>query len=219
MHNVVNNLKDIENQLNLSLSSENISLPKIIAVSKTFPITKIMPLIQEGHIHYGENKIQEAVEKWPEVKEKFSEIKLHMLGKVQTNKVKFLIPLFDYIHSLDNLKLAEKISNEQEKKNKKIKIFIQVNIGNEQQKNGIDINDLGNFYNECTKNMNLDIVGLMCLPPQFDRPQKYFKKMSDLKNKLNLKELSMGMSNDYLEAAKSSSTFLRIGSKIFGARS
>ena len=219
MHNVVNNLKDIENQLNLSLSSENISLPKIIAVSKTFPITKIMPLIQEGHIHYGENKIQEAVEKWPEVKEKFSEIKLHMLGKVQTNKVKFLIPLFDYIHSLDNLKLAEKISNEQEKKNKKIKIFIQVNIGNEQQKNGIDINDLGNFYNECTKNMNLDIVGLMCLPPQFDEPQKYFKKMFDLKNKFNLKELSMGMSNDYLEAAKSSSTFLRIGSKIFGARS
>tara|TARA_A100001234_G_scaffold21060_1_gene16710 strand:- start:282 stop:941 length:660 start_codon:yes stop_codon:yes gene_type:complete len=219
MHNVVNNLKDIENQLNLSLSSENISLPKIIAVSKTFPITKIMPLIQEGHVHYGENKIQEAMQKWPDVKEKFSEIKLHMLGKVQTNKVKFLIPLFDYIHSLDNLKLAEKISNEQEKKNKKIKIFIQVNIGNEQQKNGINIDDLGNFYNECTKNMNLDIVGLMCLPPQFDEPQKYFKKMFDLKNKLNLKELSMGMSNDYLEAAKSNSTFLRIGSKIFGARS
>ena len=219
MHNVVNNLKDIENQLNLSLSSENIPLPKIIAVSKTFPITKIMPLIQEGHIHYGENKIQEAMQKWPEIKEKFSKIKLHMLGKVQTNKVKFLIPLFDYIHSLDNLKLAEKISNEQEKKNKKIKIFIQVNIGNEQQKNGIDINDLGNFYDECTKNMNLDIVGLMCLPPQFDKPQKYFKKMIDFKNKLNLKELSMGMSNDYLEAAKSSSTFLRIGSKIFGARS
>ena len=219
MHNVVNNLKDIENQLNLSLSSENISLPKIIAVSKTFPITKIMPLIQEGHIHYGENKIQEAMQKWPDVKEKFSEIKLHMLGKVQTNKVKFLIPLFDYIHSLDNLKLAEKISNEQEKKNKKIKIFIQVNIGNEQQKNGIDIDDLENFYNECTKNMNLDIVGLMCLPPQFDEPQKYFKKMIDLKNELNLKELSMGMSNDYLEAAKSSSTFLRIGSKIFGTRS
>ena len=219
MHNVVNNLKDIENQLNLSLSSENISLPKIIAVSKTFPITKIMPLIQEGHIHYGENKIQEAMQKWPEVKKKFSKIKLHMLGKVQTNKVKFLIPLFDYIHSLDNLKLAEKISNEQEKKNKKIKIFIQVNIGNEQQKNGIDIDDLENFYNECTKNMNLDIIGLMCLPPQFDEPQKYFKKMFDLKNKLNLEELSMGMSNDYLEAAKSSSTFLRIGSKIFGARS
>ena len=219
MHNVVNNLKDIENQLNLSLSTKNISLPKIIAVSKTFPITNIMPLIQEGHIHYGENKIQEAMQKWPDVKEKFSEIKLHMLGKVQTNKVKFLIPLFDYIHSLDNLKLAEKISNEQEKKNKKIKIFIQVNIGNEQQKNGINIDDLENFYNECTKNMNLDIVGLMCLPPQFDEPQKYFKKMFDLKNKLNLKELSMGMSNDYLEAAKSSSTFLRIGSKIFGARS
>ena len=141
MHNIVNNLKEIENQLNLSLAPENLTIPKIIAVSKTFPIDKVMPLIDKGHIHFGENKIQEAIEKWPEIKEKFPKIKVHMLGKIQTNKVKFLIPLFDYIHSLDNLKLAEKISDEQIKKNKKLKIFIQVNIGNEQQKNGVNIDE------------------------------------------------------------------------------
>ena len=193
-------------------------MPKIIAVSKTFPITKVMPLINVGHIHFGENKIQEAKEKWPEIKEKFPQIKLHMLGKIQTNKVKFLIPLFDYIHSLDNLKLAEKISSEQIKKNKKLKIFIQVNIGNEQQKSGISLEELENFYDECSRNMGLDIVGLMCLPPKFDEPIKFFKKMLDLKNELNLSELSMGMSDDFIDAAKTNSTFLRIGSKIFGAR-
>ena len=218
MHNVVNNLKDIENQLNLSLSAEKLTIPKIIAVSKTFPITKVMPLIDSGHVHFGENKIQEAVEKWPAIKEKFPKIQLHMLGKVQTNKVKFLIPLFDYIHSLDNLKLAEKISSEQIKKNKKLKIFIQVNIGNEHQKNGINIDQLENFYNECSKNMGLDIVGLMCLPPQTEKPIKFFEKMFELNNKLDLNELSMGMSNDYIDAAKTHSTFLRIGSKIFGSR-
>ena len=218
MHNVVNNLKDIENQLNLSLSAEKLTIPKIIAVSKTFPITKVMPLIDSGHVHFGENKIQEAVEKWPAIKEKFSKIQLHMLGKVQTNKVKFLIPLFDYIHSLDNLKLAEKISSEQIKKNKKLKIFIQINIGNEHQKNGINIDQLENFYNECSNNMGLDIVGLMCLPPQTEKPIKFFEKMFELNNKLDLNELSMGMSNDYIDAAKTHSTFLRIGSKIFGSR-
>ena len=218
MHNIVNNLKDIENQLNLSLGKENLLMPKIIAVSKTFPITKVMPLINVGHIHFGEDKIQEAKEKWPEIKEKFPQIKLHMLGKIQTNKVKFLIPLFDYIHSLDNLKLAEKISSEQIKKNKKLKIFIQVNIGNEQQKSGISLKELENFYDECSRNMGLDIVGLMCLPPKFDEPIKFFKKMLDLKNELNLSELSMGMSDDFIDAAKTNSTFLRIGSKIFGAR-
>ena len=218
MHNIVNNLKDIENQLNLSLAKKNLTIPKIIAVSKTFPITKVMPLINVGHIHFGENKIQEAKEKWPEIKEKFPQIKLHMLGKIQTNKVKFLIPLFDYIHSLDNLKLAEKISSEQIKRNKKLKIFIQVNIGNEQQKSGISLKELENFYNECSRNMGLDIVGLMCLPPKFDEPIKFFKKMLDLKNELNLSELSMGMSDDFIDAAKTNSTFLRIGSKIFGAR-
>ena len=218
MHNVVNNLKDIENQLNLSLSTEKLTIPKIIAVSKTFPISKVMPLIDSGHVHFGENKIQEAVEKWPAIKEKFPKIQLHMLGKVQTNKVKFLIPLFDYIHSLDNLKLAEKISSEQIKKNKKLKIFIQINLGNEHQKNGINIDQLENFYNECSKNMGLDVVGLMCLPPQTEKPIKFFEKMFELNNKLDLNELSMGMSNDYIDAAKTHSTFLRIGSKIFGSR-
>ena len=177
-----------------------------------------MPLIDIGHTHFGENKIQEAKEKWTEIKEKFPQIQLHMLGKIQTNKVKFLIPLFDYIHSLDNLKLAEKISSEQIKRNKKLKIFIQVNIGNEKQKSGISLEELENFYNECSKNMGLDIVGLMCLPPKFDEPIKFFKKMLDLKNELNLSELSMGMSDDFIDAAKTNSTFLRIGSKIFGAR-
>ena len=218
MHNTVNNLKDIENQLNLSLEPLNITIPKIIAVSKTFPKENIMPLVDNGHIDFGENKIQEAMEKWPEIKEKFPHIKLHMLGKIQTNKVKFLLPLFDFIHSLDNLKLAQKISNEQHKRKIKPGIFIQINIGNEPQKNGIPIEDLKNFYNECSKNLELNIIGLMCLPPQSGEVSKYFKLMFQLKEQFNLKHLSMGMSNDYLEASKYNSTYLRIGSKIFGER-
>jgi pyridoxal phosphate enzyme (YggS family) len=196
----------------------NISIPKIIAVSKTFPKENIMPLVDSGHVDFGENKIQEAMDKWPEIKEKFPKIKLHMLGKVQSNKVKFLLPLFDFIHSLDNIKLAQKISIEQDKKKIKPGIFIQINIGNESQKNGIQVNDLQNFYNECSKNLGLNIIGLMCLPPQSDEVSKYFKLMFQLKEQLNLKHLSMGMSNDYLEASKYNSTYLRIGSKIFGER-
>ncbi len=192
---------------------------KIIAVSKTFPISAVFPLIDHGHIHFGENKIQEALEKWLNVKNDFPSLKLHMLGKIQTNKVKFIIPLFDYIHSLDNLKLAEKIANEQEKKNKKPKIFIQVNIGNEKQKSGIDLNNLEKFYEECSKNLGLDIVGLMCLPPQNKEPKEFFKHTEHLNNRLKLKELSMGMSHDYSDAVKFGATFLRIGSKIFGKRS
>jgi pyridoxal phosphate enzyme (YggS family) len=218
MHNTVNNLKDIENQLNLSLEPLNITIPKIIAVSKTFPKENIMPLVDSGHIDFGENKVQEAMEKWPEIKEKFPHIKLHMLGKIQTNKVKFLFPLFDFIHSLDNLKLAQKISIEQEKRKIKPGIFIQINIGNESQKNGILIEDLKDFYNECSKNLKLNIIGLMCLPPQSGEASKYFKLMLKLKEQINLKHLSMGMSNDYLEASKYNSTYLRIGSKIFGER-
>ena len=218
MHNTVNNLKDIENQLNLSLEPLNITIPKIIAVSKTFPKENIMPLVDSGHIDFGENKVQEAMEKWPEIKEKFPHIKLHMLGKIQTNKVKFLFPLFDFIHSLDNLKLAQKISIEQEKRKIKPGIFIQINIGNESQKNGILMEDLKDFYNECSKNLKLNIIGLMCLPPQSGEASKYFKLMLKLKEQINLKHLSMGMSNDYLEASKYNSTYLRIGSKIFGER-
>ena len=191
---------------------------EVIAVSKTHPIKDILPLINYGHINFGENKIQEAVEKWSEIKTDFPRLKLHMLGKVQTNKVKFLIPLFDYIHSLDNLKLAQKISQEQTKKNKKIKIFIQVNIGNEEQKNGVDIENLENFYRECSFNLGLDIIGLMCLPPKSVTPSKFFLKMKQLSKQLNIADLSMGMSNDFVEAAQHGATYLRIGSKIFGDR-
>jgi pyridoxal phosphate enzyme (YggS family) len=178
----------------------------------------IYPLINHGHEHFGENKVQESVKKWTDIKQDFLKIKLHMIGKLQSNKVKYVIPLFDYIHSLDNLKLAEKISNEQQKINKKVKIFIQINIGNEDQKSGIDPDQIEFFYKKCTLDLGLDIVGLMCLPPKEGISLKYFTSMKELLNKIHQKELSMGMSNDYLEAAINGSTFLRIGSKIFGKR-
>ena len=218
MHNSLNNLINIENQLkDLNLDDKK-KLYEIIAVSKTYPIKDILPLINYGHINFGENKIQEAIEKWSDIKSDFPFLKLHMLGKVQTNKVKFLIPLFDYIHSLDNLKLAQKISQEQIKKNKKIKIFIQINIGKEEQKNGVDIENLENFYRECSFNLGLDIIGLMCLPPKSATPSKFFLKMKQLSKQLNIADLSMGMSNDFVEAAQHGATYLRIGSKIFGDR-
>jgi len=193
-------------------------IPTIIAVSKTFSISDILPVINYGQIHFGENKIQEAIDKWESIKIDFKHIKLHMVGKLQTNKVKYLIPFFDYLHSLDNIKLAEKISSEQKKKNKKLKIFIQVNIGSEQQKNGIEIDQVENFYNKCTNELELDIIGLMCLPPNNEKSSLYFSKMNMLAKKLNLSELSMGMSNDYIEALENNSSFIRIGSKIFGPR-
>ncbi len=197
---------------------ENIKNPKIIAVSKTFSDKDIIPLLDYGHKDFGENKIQEAVAKWTEMKNKFSHVKLHMLGKMQTNKVKYLIPLFDYLHSLDNIKLATKIANEQEKQKKKIKIFIQVNLGNEKQKSGIDVNQLDSFLNECKLNLGLDIIGLMCLPPQNISSEQFFVELRNCARKLGIKELSMGMSDDYEIATKNGSTFLRIGSKIFGQR-
>ena len=181
-------------------------------------MTEIKPLINHGHIHFGENKVQESVEKWTDIKNSFQNIKLHMIGKLQTNKVKYVIPLFNYIHSLDNLKLAEKISEEQKKRNKNLKIFIQVNIGNESQKSGIDPKELKDFYNKCISDLKLDIIGLMCIPPQEGDTKKYFKQMFDLKNSLDLQELSMGMSSDYIEAIEHGATFVRIGSKIFGNR-
>ena len=201
------------------LGFKNLNDPQIIAVSKTFDIENIYPLITHGQRHFGENKIQEAIDKWTTVKSENPEIKLHMLGKIQTNKVKFLLPLFDYIHSLDSLKLAEKIAAEQVKKNKKIKIFIQVNFENETQKSGINKNSLENFYIECKENFKLDIIGLMCLPPINEDPEKYFIELQHLASNLSLTKLSMGMSNDYLTAAKCGSSFLRIGSNIFGSRS
>ncbi len=191
---------------------------RIIAVSKTFPLLQIQPLIDHGHIHFGENKVQEAIDKWKSIKGTSNKIKLHMIGKLQTNKVKHAIPLFDYVHSLDNIKLAEKISKEQNKINKFLKIFIQVNIGNEDQKGGIDPSNLQNFYNKCKDEFKLDIVGLMCIPPQ-NNVETYFSEMQKLNKMLNLNELSMGMSADYLKAKKFGSTFVRIGSKIFGERS
>ena len=175
-------------------------------------------MIHSGHIHFGENKAQEAVDKWADVKKMNKNLKLHMVGKLQTNKVKFVIPLFDYIHSLDNIKLAEKIAFEQKKNNKSLKIFIQVNIGNEIQKNGLAINELENFYKKCKEEFKLNIVGLMCIPPQNQKAIQHFKKMNDLSKILNLKELSMGMSEDYMDAINCGATYVRIGSKIFGNR-
>ena len=194
------------------------NLTKIIAVSKTFPIDKILPLIEHGHLDFGENKVQEAVDKWTDIKKRNSTIRLHMIGKLQTNKVKLAVPLFDYIHSLDNYKLAKKISDEQNKNNKKLKIFIQINIGNESQKSGIDPRELIEFYNYCVNELDLNIIGIMCLPPNEDKGNFYFIKMKELIKKISVNELSMGMSNDYLSAFNSGATYLRIGSKIFGNR-
>ena len=214
MHQSVKNLISIKKELE-SISNK---LPSIIAVSKTFSISNILPLIDYGHVHFGENKVQEALEKWKNIKEQFSQIKLHMVGKLQSNKVKFALPLFDFIHSLDNEKLAKKIATEQTKYQKKPKIFIQVNIGDENQKSGINKHDLKNFYNYCNE-LNLDIIGLMCIPPVDVKTDIFFKEMSFLKNDLALPDLSMGMSSDYLDATKNFSTYVRIGSKIFGKRS
>ena len=211
MHNSLNSLTSIQSEIN----SEKVN---IIAVSKTFPISNILPLINANHIHFGENKVQEALEKWTEIKKDLPNIKLHLIGNLQTNKVKFALPLFDYIHSLDSLKLAKKISEEQIKKNFRPKIFIQINIGNENQKNGINKEDLEPFYKKCTEEFNLNIIGLMCLPPFDKNSQPFFLEMKRISQTLNLNELSMGMSNDYMEAVSSGATYVRIGSKIFGER-
>jgi len=193
-------------------------MPKIIAVSKTFGMDKISPLIEYGHSDFGENKVQEAVEKWSSIKSNKNDIKLHLIGGLQTNKVKSAVKLFDYIHSVDSEKLAKKISVEQQKQNKNVKVFIQVNIGDEKQKFGVDKSSVSQLYLNC-KELNLDVVGLMCIPP-IDKPSDIsFKEMNVLNNSLNLKELSMGMSSDYLDAIKNSATYIRIGSKIFGQRS
>lgn len=216
MHNNLNNLISIQNTLKNKI--KHTEIPKIIAVSKKFPMGDILPLINHGHEHYGENKVQEALEKWKDIKEDFDKIKLHMIGKLQTNKVKYVVGLFDYIHSLDSIRLAEKIANEQIKLNRKLKIFIQVNIGQEEQKSGIEIENLSLFYQKCIKDFDLNIIGLMCLPPNTGNSKNYFLEMKNLVSKIKLKELSMGMSNDFLEASENGSTFVRIGSKIFGNR-
>ena len=219
MHQIVQNLIKIKEKINLNFSNQtNHKIPKIIAVSKTFQMDKILPLIQYGHQDFGENKVQEAIEKWSEIKSNNNEINLHLIGGLQTNKVKLAVKLFDYIHSVDSEKLAKKISEEQQKQNKKIKVFIQVNIGNEAQKSGVNKSSLNQLYSYC-KGIDLNVVGLMCIPPLEKSSNIFFKEMCTLNENLNLNELSMGMSSDYLEAIKNSATYLRIGSNIFGKRS
>ena len=218
MHESVKKYIDIVNSIKLELEGQkNIIFPKIIAVSKTFQLERIIPLIEYGHLDYGENKVQEALDKWSDIKKKNSKIKLHLIGGLQTNKVKFALRIFDYIHSVDSKKLAKKIADEQIKQNKKVKLFIQINIGNEEQKSGVSKSDLVDLFNYC-KDLNLEVVGLMCIPPVDKDPKQYFKKMNLLNHSLGLKELSMGMSSDFLKASMHSATFLRIGSAIFGKR-
>ncbi len=220
MHSTVQNLISIQSSIKSKLLEikEKTRIPKIIAVSKTFQINHILPLIEYGHLDYGENKVQEAVDKWTEIKHQNDKIKLHLIGKLQTNKVKFAVKVFDYIHSLDSEKLAKKISEEQQKQNVKPKIFIQINLGEESQKSGIMKENLFEFYN-FSKNLGLNIIGIMCIPPFDEDPVEYFSQMNALKDKVNLVELSMGMSSDYLKALEFKSTYLRIGSNIFGQRS
>ena len=215
MHNTVKNLIYIEDLIKSKVNHDR--SPKIIAVSKTFPIENILPLIEYGHLHYGENKVQEALDKWSDIKNDNHSIQLHLIGRLQSNKVKVALRIFDYIHSLDSEKLANKIADEQTKQGKKPKIFIQVNIGNEDQKSGINKERLGDFYKFC-KDLNLDIIGTMCIPPNDQNTKKYFFEMNKINQELNFKELSMGMSGDYLEAVKNSATYVRVGSKIFGNR-
>ena len=219
MHKTVQNLISIQSSIKsklINLDKKN-KIPTIIAVSKTFSLQHIMPLIENGHIHYGENKVQEAIEKWTDIKKENDKIKLHLIGKLQTNKVKFAVKIFEYIHSLDSEKLAKKIADEQNKVNVKPKIFIQINLADETQKSGIMKKNLLDFYN-FSKNLGLNIIGIMCIPPFDEDPSKYFSQMSSLNSSINLNELSMGMSSDYLKALEYNSTFLRIGSNIFGKR-
>ena len=219
MHNSVQKYKDIISAIDKKLEEQKInSIPKVIAVSKTFKLEKILPLIEYGHLDYGENKVQEAIEKWSEIKLKRQNIKLHLIGRLQTNKVKYAIKIFDYIHSVDSKKLAKKIADEQDRQNKKLKLFIQVNIGDEEQKSGINVDQIEDLIT-FSKQLNLNIIGLMCIPPANEEPDKYFKEIKILNKKFHLQEISMGMSSDYLKAVENSSTYLRIGSSIFGQRS
>jgi pyridoxal phosphate enzyme (YggS family) len=218
MHQTIKKLIEIENQIKAKLDNlKGLKLPKIIAVTKTFPINEILPLVEYGHLNYGENKVQEAVDKWTNIKERNQNIKLHMIGKLQTNKVKMAVKLFDFIHSVDSEKLAKKIADEQLKIDKNIKIFIQVNIGLENQKAGINIENIGELV-DCCRKLNLNLCGLMCIPPANIEPDRYFEQMNKINSSYNFTELSMGMSSDYIQAALNNATYLRIGSSIFGKR-
>ena len=218
MHDTVKNLLNIENNIKINLKKFNIeNTIKVIAVSKTFKIDKILPLINYGHSDFGENKVQEAVDKWLDIKKTNPKIKLHMIGRLQTNKVKFAVELFDYIHSVDSKKLAKKIADEQKKTNKSIKIFLQVNIGEEVQKSGINKNEIKQLISY-SQEIGLNVIGLMCIPPVNTDPKLYFEQMSKLNKSLGFTELSMGMSSDFLKAIQYSSTYVRVGSSIFGER-
>ena len=219
MHSVEKKLNFLKSKVNEIISTKQLKTkPNIIAVTKTFSLDKFIPLLKCGHIHFGENKIQEAEVKWIKAKKDFDNIKLHMLGKLQSNKAKKAVQLFDYIHSLDNIKLATKISQYEKELNKKVKLFIQVDLANESQKSGIELNHLDNFYKFCTKDLSLDIIGLMCLPPINSDPSKYFETLKKKSIELNLQDLSMGMSADYDKAILFGSTYLRLGTAIFGER-
>ena len=220
MHINVKRLNIVKNKVKEILDKKQLKTnTQIIAVSKTFPLDKIIPLLDSGHVHFGENKVQEAEEKWIDVKSKYKNLQLHMLGKLQTNKAKKAVILFDYIHSLDNAKLASKISQFQKELNKKLKLFIQINIGEENQKSGIMLSDLNNFYKYCVNDLSLNIIGLMGLPPINSDSIKYFQALKKSSEDLNLNDLSMGMSDDYEDAIKNGSTFVRLGTVIFGNRS
>ena len=218
MDNTVKNLLQIENNIKSHLNELDIkNNPKIIAVSKTFQIDKVLPLVESGHADFGENKVQEAIEKWTDIKKTNLTIKLHMIGKLQTNKVKYAVKIFDYIHSVDSSKLAKKIADEQNKINKKIKVFLQINIGDENQKSGVNKSDANQLVTYC-KEIGLDLIGLMCIPPVNVDPNNYFEEMNKLNKSFGFKDLSMGMSSDYLIAAKHFATYVRVGSSIFGQR-
>jgi len=218
MHQSIINFTNIQNSIKENQEkTNNKNNIKIIAVSKTFEISHINPLIDYGHTDFGENKVQEAIEKWSDIKLKKQNLSLHLVGKLQTNKTKLALKIFDYIHSLDSEKLANKISEEQKKIDKKPKLFIQVNIGNEDQKSGVNPSNLKSFYKYCL-NKDLDVIGTMCLPPISEDPEKYFMRMNYLNKDLGLNELSMGMSADYIPAIDNNATFIRVGSKIFGER-
>ena len=219
MHITLEKLGRVKYKVNEIIEKKQLKTnPNIVVVTKTFPLNKIIPLLENGHIHYGENKIQEAENKWVEMKKNNLKIQLHMVGKLQSNKAKKAIQLFDYIHSLDNEKLALKLNQYEKELNKKVRFFIQVNVDNEKQKSGISLSELNSFYNYCTKELSLNIIGLMCLPPINLDPSKFFKIIKENSDNLNLRYTSMGMSTDYEEALLNGSTHLRLGASIFGER-
>ena len=219
MHTTLEKLTRVKNKVNEIINKKQLKTnPKIVVVTKTFPLNKIVSLLENAHMHYGENKIQEAENKWIDIKNRYKDLQLHMVGKLQSNKAKKAIKLFDYIHSLDNAKLALKLSHHEKELNKKVKLFIQVNLAGDPKKSGIMFNDLNNFYNYCTKDLSLNVIGLMCMPPVDTYSQEYFEKLKKAAGQINLEDLSMGMSSDYEQAILSGSTYLRLGTVIMGER-